>query len=247
MIFCVDRINIMASGPVPMVLLSKNSDGRGRTGDIKVGWCFGRSTYVTIGGTSIELNQGSTIDFIQAHQSLLPPHPLPPLVKGGLFSKGSDDKEIQQYLDLVIRCLTPAPLDKFTHDSWALAQGKADFAAGNALATLIHLRKLKDSTSLYMRGASCLKLNRNDEGEKLLQKAIKLGNIPALVELGNYYYEQKKYDEAFTNYKAAADRNSAEGCLGAAKCYKKGRGVSQSPDDQQLMQKKAKDLFSTVS
>ena len=66
-----------------------------------------------------------------------------------------------------------------------------------------------------------------------MRKSAKMGYVPSMLFLGEYYTKaegdrEADYHESFKWYKMAADSLSAEGAYHSAKCYELGKGVKKN-------------------
>lgn len=129
---------------------SVNSEGHGKSGDIKKSswYSLGRSVTLLVGGDSITLNRGSVIDFLNAHRELVPEDKKFDKIGKNVLWGGPDETTLQGYLDLVTNALSVPPSgEPIQTESWMLRQGAHDFYAGNYKAAIAHLTPVVDSIS----------------------------------------------------------------------------------------------------
>lgn len=86
---------------------------------------------------------------------------------------------------------------------------------------------LNERECTYNLGMINLKEGRNEEGVKILEKAIDLNHYEAFNSLGAYYEKRNDYEKAYFYYKKGEEHESGRSIFGLGVLYENGKGVKK--------------------
>ncbi len=154
-------------------------------------------TYYRMGLCCIDANMDAEAEIFLSESHRIKPDFIPATIElGKLLIKKEDYSMAKNVLLYALKTESPTPEVDFLLGIVYKAQKKFHKAMHHLRETV--LKDENNAGAFNLLGECCMELNMDKQAESFFANAIKLDatNMGAFYNLGNLYYQQKKYDEA---------------------------------------------------